>query len=185
MARPRRPALGRGRRGSRLGGRLGGGWLSGCGLSSGELSGGRLGPAGSAAGSSRRRRARVAARRGGGRGRRVVSAAAPRVARPPARGLVVREVRGRHAWHRVAADGDRTSKEPSSFAATIVPGPPSRLWPGDVSGATTARSPARNAGGAAAGAGAGATRARFSGWRGDDAPRRFLERASCARPSPT
>ena len=40
--------------------------------------------------------------------------------------------------------GDRTSKEPSSFAATIVPGPPSRLWPGDVSGATTTKSPTRN-----------------------------------------
>ena len=47
------------------------------------------------------------------------------------------------------------------FAATIVPGPPSLLFPGDVSGATTTRSPTRNVGGAAAGAGAGATRSVF------------------------
>ena len=152
-------------------GRLGGGGLGG-----GER---QRRPARQRAARRRRRGSRRRARAGAAwqrRGRRVVAAAAPARRAAAARGLVVREVRGRHAQHRAAADG-----RPDVEGAVVVRGDDrARAALAVVARRRVGRDDDEVADAERRRGGRGRRRRsdplRFSGWRGDDAPRGLLER---------
>ena len=141
---------------------------------------GRAAAAGSAAGASSAAGAVAAAGSSAGAAGPAAAASARRLGRrsgaraAAARGRVLREVRGRDAQHRVAADG-----RPDVEGAVVVRGDDrARAALSIIPGRRVGRRRRGRRRGTSAGRprapAAGADALRFSGWRGDDAPRGLL-----------